>query len=295
MECAPADQMGFMTIDITDPTDPKPAGWAPVPNGSHSLAAHPTKAFVYNAEGFPDTAGHMQVWSIKSPAQPKQVNVLDTGVHSPHDLSFSKNGKMAATANVVNFHVLDTSDPANPRIIATSQCPGCLHTHEARFTPDGDRLVVNDEYPIAPACPSGALYFYDLGESGQPTLSGGYVAGDAMTNGNGEPPGTTMCTPHVFDISDDGRRLATSWHHAGSSIWTSPQAAVSRSASRPRHQRLHGRSGGTSARLETLSPRNCTAAHTSTSSTRTWASRSSRSRRRSMLVPSSATMARSGA
>jgi hypothetical protein len=208
--------VGFITIDISDPTHPKPVGFADIPKGSHSLATHPTKPFVYNGEGFPEAPGRMQVWSIKNPARPKLVNTLDTGVHSPHDLAFNKTGDMAATANVVNLHLLDTSDPANPKIVHTTQCPGCLHTHEARFTPDGKRLVVNDEYPIPAPCPGGLMYFYDITHKGSSyglDLTGTYTIGDRVTNSHGDVP--TLCTPHIFDISSDGTRIASSWHEGG--------------------------------------------------------------------------------
>lgn len=211
--CLPAGQMGFVTIDIRDPLHPKPIGYAINDKGSHSLAAHPTKPFVYNGEGFPDVPGRMQVWSIKNPAKPKLVTTLDTGAHSPHDLAFNRTGSMAATANAVNFHLLDTRNPADPKIVYTSQCPGCLHTHEARFTPDGKRLVVNDEHPATASCPGGLMYFYDLtGDPSAPVAepTGLYFPTEILASSP-----TKMCAAHIFDISDDGTRIAASWHDAG--------------------------------------------------------------------------------
>jgi len=208
--------IGFLTIDISDPTHPKPIGFADIVKGAHSLATHPTKPYVYSGEGFPEAPGRMQVWSIKNPAHPKLVNTLDTGAHSPHDLAFNKDGSMAATANVVNVHLLDTTDPANPKIIATTQCPGCLHAHEARFTPDGKHLVVNDEYPIPAPCPGGFMYFYDITHSAASyglDLAGTYTIGDRVTDPSGGVP--TLCTPHIFDISPDGSHIASSWHEGG--------------------------------------------------------------------------------
>jgi hypothetical protein len=219
--CIPEGKQGFITIDVTNPSKPKPIGYAVTPAGSHSTAAHPTKPLVYNApEGSPvpdRTPADLEVWSIANPAKPKLVNtVAMPGVHSPHDISFNEDGTMAATANISSFNLLDTSDPTNPVIELTSQCPGCQHTHEARFTPDGKTLVVNDEslstvYP----CPGGALYFYDLtGERGarEATLAGTYSPGDVGVTNSGD---AGFCTAHVFDISANGKRLAASWHSAG--------------------------------------------------------------------------------
>ena len=87
------------------------------------------------------------------------------------------NSPSAASANVVNVDLMDTSDPTNPKIVHTTQCPGCLHTHEARFTPDGKRLIVNDEYIASASCPGGLMYFYDLtGDVSAPVaqLTGAY-------------------------------------------------------------------------------------------------------------------------
>jgi hypothetical protein len=213
--CMPAGLMGFVTIDIRNPTNPKVLGYAEEPKGSHSLAAHPRKPFVYNGEGFPEAPGRMGVWSIKNPAKPKLLKVVDTGAHSPHDLAFNRTGSMLASANAVNIHLMDTSTPAGPKIVHTTQCPGCLHTHEARFTPDGKRLIVNDEYPSA-ACPGGFVYFYDIVDvAGAPSLNltGTYTASEVVTNANDAP--TTKCTPHIFDISSDGTKMAVTWHEGG--------------------------------------------------------------------------------
>lgn len=213
--CMPTGLMGFITVDISNPTRPRAIGFAEIERGSHSLAAHPTKPYVYNGDGFPEAPGEMQVWSIKDPAHPKLVTTLDTGVHSPHDLAFNRTGSMLATANAVNLHLIDTRDPEDPSIVHTTQCPGCLHTHEARFSPDGMRLIVNDEHPNN-ACPGGGLYFYDLTKEGSEyglELTGTYTIGEVGANANGEA--VSKCTPHIFDISADGTKLAATWHEGG--------------------------------------------------------------------------------
>lgn len=219
--CMPPGEQGFATIDISNPRKPKPAGYAAIAGGSHSTAAHPRKPLVYNApEGSPvpeRSPADMEVWSIKKPAKPKLVStVAMPGQHSPHDISFSKNGRMAATANISSFHVLDARKPADPTVVFSGQCPGCQHTHEARFTPDMKTLVVNDEALAGPyPCPGGALYFYDLTISdgaAEAALTGTYSIGEAGATGTTE---AGFCTPHVFDISRDGTRIAASWHAAG--------------------------------------------------------------------------------
>jgi hypothetical protein len=123
---------------------------------------------------------------------------------------------MAATANISGFHLLDARDAANPTVVYSDQCPGCQHTHEARFTRDGKTLVVNDEALAGPyPCPGGALYFYDLTgslDARTASLTGTYSVGDAGVTPTQE---AGFCTPHVFDISKDGTTVAASWHAAG--------------------------------------------------------------------------------
>ncbi|HEY7873836.1 MAG TPA: hypothetical protein VIG64_01815, partial [Actinomycetota bacterium] len=219
--CMPAGEQGFITINVRNPRRPKPLGYAAIPGGSHSTAAHPRKPRVYNApEGSPAPERRppdMEVWSIANPRKPKLVNTIPMPrTHSPHDISFNKSGTMAAIANISSFHLLDTRDPVNPVVVYSGQCPGCQHTHEARFTRDGKTLVVNDEALGGPyPCPGGALYFYELAgapESTTASLTGTYSIEDAGANSGGE---AGFCTPHVFDISRDGTRVAASWHSAG--------------------------------------------------------------------------------
>ena len=62
-------------------------------------------------------------------------------------------------------------------------------------------------------CPGGALYFYDVAEDGSSVaLTGFYSPSDVGVN-SALAPG--FCTPHVFDISDDGTKVAASWHSGG--------------------------------------------------------------------------------
>jgi hypothetical protein len=208
--------MGFATIDVSDPRKPEPVGFTEISRGSHSAAAHPTKPLVYNGDGFPEVPGEMQIWSIKDPSRPKLVTTVNTGEHSPHDLAFNADGSTLATANVSSLKLYDTTDPQQPALEFVTQCPGCQHTHETRFTPDGKRLVANDESvnPFSP-CPGGALYFYDVLDSPQGhalSLTGTYTPSDVGFTSTSR---VGFCTAHVFDISADGTKVAASWHYAG--------------------------------------------------------------------------------
>ncbi|MGH2730488.1 MAG: LVIVD repeat-containing protein [Actinomycetota bacterium] len=214
--CLMVGKLGFMTVDISNPRKPKAIGVAEIPRGSHNTTAHPTKPYVYNSDSDLGQRGEIQIWSIKNPAKPELVNTVPSLPHSPHDISFNKKGTLAVTASVSHFDIWNTEDPANPTLVWTGQCPGCSITHDAKFTPDGSHIFIGDEggggatYP----CPGGALYAYLLeGTETQPVpvLVGAYEPDEFVATSEG--PGG--CTSHVFDISDDSKKIAISWYTAG--------------------------------------------------------------------------------
>lgn len=214
--CLMVGKPGFMTIDISNPAKPKPIGVAEIQRGSHNTTAHPTKPFVYNSNS--DQAGgpEIQVWSIANPAKPKLVTTVSSIPHAPHDISFNKKGTLAVTAARTHVDIFDTSDPANPRLLATTVCPGCYLAHDAKFTPNGTHIIVGDEAAGGAAypCPGGALYFYELMQGYIPRLVGVYEPGEVILASD-DQGGPASCTSHVFDISPDSKRLAISWYTAG--------------------------------------------------------------------------------
>ena len=215
--CGLLGKMGFLTIDIKNPKKPKVLGFAVIGRGSHNVTAHPTKPYVYNSDSDLENTGEIEIWSIKNPRKPTLVSTVASLPHSPHDISFNKKGTLAVTAAVSHFDIYDTSDPESPTLLFTGQCPGCSITHDAKFSPDGKRIVVGDEgggglsYP----CPGGALYFYDLmgtAEQPVPVLTGVYEPDEFVAV---NAPGLGACTSHVFDFSDDGTKISISWYTAG--------------------------------------------------------------------------------
>ena len=213
--CLAMGKGGFMTIDISDPTEPKVAGFAET-GGSHNTTAHPIKPLVYSSQSALDPTAGIQVWSIADPARPKLMTTLTSIPESSHDISFNADGTMMVAATYEQFSLFDTTDPLAPELIATSQCPGCTATHDAKFTPDGTGLVIGDESGGGEAfpCPGGALYFYELVGGRVPVLTGAYEP-DPLIFADASQSELKGCTSHVFDISKDGRTLAVSWYSAG--------------------------------------------------------------------------------
>lgn len=212
--------LGFFTIDISNPRNPRPVGFADVPRGAHTTTTHPTKPLVYVSYGdaVGTQAAGFEVWSIKDPAKPKRLATVPVpGYHGPYDISFNSDGTRAIASSITAIHVLDTTDPVNPKVLGLLQCPGCTHNHEARFTPDERHVVVSDETPssITP-CPMGSLYFYEWSADSAPymTLVGQWQPREVLTPFP-TPTNVGLCTSHSFGISSDGTKVAASWHTAG--------------------------------------------------------------------------------
>ncbi len=214
--CLAVGKKGFMTVDISNPKKPKPIGFGEIARGSHNTTVHPTKPFLYNSDSDLTRPGEIEIWSIKNPAKPEKIGAVVTPGLSPHDISFNKKGTMAVTAGIDTFELFDTTDPAKPTLKFVMQCPGCSITHDAKFTPDSKGLIIGDEgggggpYP----CPGGALYFYSLQGDTVPVLTGIYEPGEVLF-ARDDQGGLGGCTAHVFDISDDGKKVAISWYTAG--------------------------------------------------------------------------------
>lgn len=214
--CLMTGKLGFMTIDISNPKKPVPVGVAEIRRGSHNTTAHPTKPYVYNSDSDQANPGEIQIWSIKNPAKPELVDTVVNPSHSPHDLAFNKDGSLMVTAARTAVQLYDTSDPENPVLLGATGCPGCYLAHDAKFTPDSSHVIVGDEAAGGAAypCPGGALYFYEVVGGRGLALTGIYEPGEVAFASEGQTA-PASCTSHVFDISDDGTKLAISWYTAG--------------------------------------------------------------------------------
>ncbi|HVM11398.1 MAG TPA: S8 family serine peptidase, partial [Actinomycetota bacterium] len=134
-------------------------------------------------------------------------------VHSPHDIFFNATGTRAYTASVTHSDILDTTDPTNPRLIASIHDPAINIHHDTQVTPDGKTLIIGDELAGAatgPQCPGGGLHFYDITNEAQPRKIGVFFA-DTQDRAN-------LCTAHVFRINPDGKSLVIGWYNGGTRI-----------------------------------------------------------------------------
>ncbi len=221
-------EAGLFIVDIAKPKKPKAIGFVPLGLGAHNSTWHPGGTNVYDsdseltpAEGQPTTeqTGRIQVIDVSNPRKPKQVYQLGlpTGLSS-HDVTFNKKGDRGYSAAITQTLILDTTDPAKPKIITTILDPSINISHGADPTPDGKYLLVTDEQAGAAGngvCNVGGVHVFDISVELAPVKVGFYMfdpttSATATTNSN-----NLTCTAHVLDYSADGKTWSNAGYAAG--------------------------------------------------------------------------------
>jgi hypothetical protein len=217
---------GSALVDISNIYAPTVVGLAEQSGGSHNHTMHPSGNYLYISPSLsnPGGAGNstIPIWDISNPASPTFVKNFTTPGNGPHDVRFSPDGKRAYVASISTNYILNTEDPANPRLISTIIPPGEAIAHDSLVTPDGAFLFLGDEagggapYP----CPGGAIYAYDIRDETRPLLIGAAEAGGGPVFGRAidEVPGPTNvggCTSHVMELNPDKKSLSIGWYVLG--------------------------------------------------------------------------------
>ncbi len=220
---------GLMVIDIANPAKPKAIGFLKVPLGVHNSTWHPAGRFVYisDSELKPDTTqqpgamgGRVHIVDLANPRKPKLVKImpLPANVLSSHDITFNKKGNRAYFAALSTTLIVDTTTPADPKIITTIVDPSINISHGADPTPDGKYLLVTDEQAGAAAngvCNVGGVHVFDISVEAAPVKVGFYFfdptnSATATTNDN-----NLTCTAHVLDYAADGKTWSNAGYAAG--------------------------------------------------------------------------------
>ncbi len=220
---------GTVIVDLTEPTRPTTVSFAPVPRGSHNMTIHPSGRYLYNSNSdlITSTQPTITIYDVSNPEAPRKVQDFPTpfvptslGSES-HDITFNADGTRAYSAALSQTLVLDTTDPANPRIIGQIVDPAINLAHQADpvtlTRPDGskrDILVVTDERAGAVGsaeCPGGGLHVYDITgdlERRPEKLGTWFIPVVA-------PQAGTTCTSHVLRIYPDQQMLTIAWYGQG--------------------------------------------------------------------------------
>ena len=222
------NELGTFLLDITDPARPKTVSFAEVPQGSHNMTVHPSGKYMYNSNSDLWTASrtpNVSIFNITNPAKP--VKVQDYGLpvtpyslgSESHDITFNAKGTRAYVAAVSQTLILDTTNPAAPKLLTKIVDPAVNVVHQADpvtlTRKDGSKrtlLVISDERGGAAGsveCPGGGLHVYDITDERAPTKQGTWFIGDI------EPKDGSVCTSHVLRMYPEQKLLTIAWYTKG--------------------------------------------------------------------------------
>jgi hypothetical protein len=216
---------GTFIVELTNPLAPRTVSFVEVEQGSHNHTIHPSGNFLYNSNSDLMTSFQpaIEVFDISDFAAPRKVTELalptrpGLGTES-HDISFSDDGDRAYSAALSQGVVIDTTDPAAPRIVTSWLDPTINVWHQAELFRAGGRdfVLVEDEFAGAaggPVCPSGGFHVYETTGALEraPKKIGYWNIDDVGPTHN--PAGT--CTAHVFDIHEREQVMTVAFYNGG--------------------------------------------------------------------------------
>jgi hypothetical protein len=218
-------KLGTIIIDVTDPNKPSAVSFVPFEQGSHNMTVHPSGRYLYNSNSDLITSLEpaIEVFDISDLRRPRSAGELELqalpglGTES-HDITFNERGDRAYSAALSHGVVIDTSDPANPRVISEFDDETINVWHQSDPVRIGDRdfLIVEDEFAGAAGgsvCPTGGVHIYDItGERERNPVKVGYWNIDDV-QASSNPLDT--CTAHVFDIHEDQQLMTIAYYMGG--------------------------------------------------------------------------------
>ena len=232
---------GTFVIELSDPFAPRAVGFIPVPEGSHNGSVHPSGRYFYNSNSslITEQAGLLdpalgdgqpgiEVYDISDLQAPVRLTKLELPVvpaslgTESHDITFDASGDRAYSAALSQGVIIDTSDPAAPRVLTSWVDPTINVWHQADPIDVGDRrlLVVEDEVAGATGtgqCPNGGVHVFDVtGDPAVPTKVGYWNIDEArvMAADGAEDPAAS-CTAHVFRLHPEAGIMTIAYYNGG--------------------------------------------------------------------------------
>jgi hypothetical protein len=222
-------KQGTFIVDISNPRRPRTLSFVEVPQGSHNMTVHPSGGWLYNSNSdlITSTDPAIEIIDIRNPGRPKHAGELaltplpGLGTES-HDITFNERGTRAYSAALSHGVVLDTTNPAAPKIVSEFDDESINVWHQSDpvtiRTSEGVKefLVAEDEFAGAaggPVCPSGGVHVYDItGEKEKAPEKVGYWNIDDFGPTH-DPEGT--CTAHILDIHEDEQLMTMAFYNGG--------------------------------------------------------------------------------
>lgn len=216
-----SEGLGTFIVDITDPYRPRTVSFIHVPRGSHNQTIHPSGRYLYNSNAdLPPTGGlpSIEYYDIGDLAHPVKIGdlLLLTGLDA-HDITFNADGSRAYVAALTHTLVLDTTNPAAPRVIGRIIDPTITIHHQSDPVTVGGRtyLIVTDELLGAAGnglCPGGGLHVFDItgGLEALPLKVGVFLIPEIRLELDG-----LICTSHVLRMYPEKGLMTIAWYGAG--------------------------------------------------------------------------------
>ena len=164
---------GIAVFDITDPYAWTKMYSFGVASGAHNFTFHPTKPYGWISPGdinaFSTTSYRavIPILDFNDVDNPVLASTIDLVQGSPHDITFSADGRRAFVANEHHYRIYDTTDPKAPVLISVTPNNG-TYAHGYDPTPDRKIAIGTNESLalggfVAPTvCPGEGLTFYSI-------------------------------------------------------------------------------------------------------------------------------------
>ncbi len=222
---------GTFIADVTDPYAPKTVSFVKFGLGSHNGTVHPSGDYFYNSNSELITnaaKAAIEVVDIRNFAAPTQVATIPISPRpglgtDSHDITFNAKGDRAYSAALSQGLIIDTTDPAKPKLLTSFLDPAINVWHQSDPVTVKDKttglertfLVVEDEVAGATGtgqCPNGGVHVYDItGQLELAPVKVGYWNIDQARAFNRN----YSCTAHVFDIHDDTDLMTIAYYQGG--------------------------------------------------------------------------------
>ncbi len=211
---------GMFLVDVTDPANPRRLVGVQAAS-AHALTPHPDGQLVYiSPGGLANGSGVTTIVDTSNPTFAEVVGTYRSSRIGCHDIGFHPTEPLAYCAGLGEVQIWDVSDPTAPETIGTILNPLIQFGHNAVVSPDGTKLVINDEAFVAHECTSengliGALWIYDLSDPRLPVPAGRIAppTGAAPVGG----AATAWCTSHNYNFVGPDV-VVSSWFTGGTTV-----------------------------------------------------------------------------
>ncbi|HVL81961.1 MAG TPA: hypothetical protein VM840_10260 [Actinomycetota bacterium] len=227
--CNPATRgNGIFLVDVSKPERPRILGGVGVPS-AHTLTVHPGGRYIYVSPGGLGNGDlYEYIVDVSVPKLPAIVSRFRGTAAGCHDLSFDIRPELdrhlAFCAGAGEIQTWDVRDPVAPRVIATTSNPAIQFPHNAVVSPDGTKLVINDEAFGVHECKTetsvyGSLWIYDIRVPNAPVPVGRIAPPAGPTTAPTYADwADEWCTAHNYNFVPGTDLVVTAWFTGGTTV-----------------------------------------------------------------------------